>query len=168
MQAELAPWLSATLPPIQTALVRRAMADIGLCEMPPGSNRSPRIDNYLRAVGSPVGSPWCAAAVAAWCRDVGALYPPLNAGSCAAWHRWSLEHSLFTSAPQEGYLVLYDFTGRKQADHIGVIARLTPLKFTIEGNTSLAGFSREGLLVDLKPLNADAVLGYIQPVGSGV
>lgn len=162
----LAPWLSDALPAIQQALVRRAMCDLGICEMPPGSNRSPTIDRYLTAVGSPLGSPWCAAAAAAWCREAGALSPPLNAGSCAAWHRWALEHSVFTDTPQEGYLVLYDFAGVKEADHIGVVVRLDPVRLTVEGNTSLSGYSREGLLVDLKPLNTNAVLGYVQTVAA--
>jgi hypothetical protein len=155
--------LPSNLPALQRSLALQSLLDIGICEMPPGSNRSPRIDEYLTAVGSPLGSPWCAAATAAWCRDAGVAIPPSNAGACETWLRWALEHSSFTDTPQEGCLVLYDFAGTKQADHIGVIVRLSPLKLTVEGNTSLSGFSREGLLVDLKPMDTNAVLGYIVP-----
>ena len=66
--SEIAEWLDDTVPAGDQAIVRRAMCDIGIVEMPPGSNRSPRIDEYVAAVGSPVGSRWCAAAVAAGVR----------------------------------------------------------------------------------------------------
>ena len=69
--SEIAEWLDDTVPALDQAIVRRAMCDIGIVEMPPGSNRSPRIDEYVAAVGSPVGSRWCAAAVAAWRRGGG-------------------------------------------------------------------------------------------------
>jgi hypothetical protein len=61
----VAVWLDDTVSEMQQAIVRRAMCDIGIVEMPPGSNRSPTIDQYVAAVGSPPGSRWCAAALAA-------------------------------------------------------------------------------------------------------
>ncbi|MGH7391749.1 MAG: peptidoglycan-binding domain-containing protein, partial [Candidatus Rokuibacteriota bacterium] len=48
-----------------------AAAEVGVLEQPPGSNRGPRVDQYLRAVGlDPAGGSfaWCAAFVY-WCFD---------------------------------------------------------------------------------------------------
>ena len=41
--------------------------------------------------------------------------------------------------------------------------RRDPLLLSVEGNTSLAGFSRNGLAVDLKQVSTERVLGYVHP-----
>lgn len=69
MSDSTAAWLDESVSALAQAIVRLAMIDIGIVELPPGSNRSPAIDNYVSPVGSPAGSRWCAAAVAAWWRD---------------------------------------------------------------------------------------------------
>jgi len=40
----IAAWLDNSVPELEQSIVRRAMRDIGIVEMPPGSNRSPTID----------------------------------------------------------------------------------------------------------------------------
>ena len=70
-----APWLDVNVPSLHAAIIRRALLDIGLCEIPPGSNRSARIDSYNTATGAPIGSYWCASALAAWWREAGAATP---------------------------------------------------------------------------------------------
>lgn len=94
VERTLAPWLDATTPDLEQRIVRRALCDVGIVEMPPGSNRSPRIDEYVAAVGSPIGSRWCAAALAAWWRKSGATTPDQDAGSCDVWVSWARKHSL--------------------------------------------------------------------------
>jgi hypothetical protein len=144
-------------------IARRALLDVGITEDPPGSNRSPEIDDYLKRVGCPVGQPWCAAAVSAWFRDCGAAVPPKLGASTDEWMRWAKEHQLWTSTPGIGCAVVY---GKgEDAEHIGVVVRLTPRAWTVEGNTSLGGAAeREGIAVDLKPLNVGWRLGYVRPV----
>lgn len=158
---DVARWLPDSLPPLQRHLVVRALADDGLTEMPPGSNRSPVIDEYLRDVGSPVGSPWCAAALAAWWRDCGAEIPPQYAGSAQQWHLWAIRTHRFTVTPQPGYAVLYGTGGR--ADHVGLVTRLTPIELNVEANTSATGYSREGVACFQKPVWKAMVLGYCTP-----
>lgn len=159
-----AAWLDAAVPAMRQAIVRRAMCDIGIVEMPPGSNRSPRIDEYVAAVGSPYGSRWCAAAVAAWWRDCGADVPPVDGGSCNAWMAWARRTRTWSVVPREGSAVVYGSNGI--AVHIGVIVRLTPQLLSVEGNTSIAGgFDAEGIAVVLKRVSPSRVLGYIEPGG---
>jgi len=163
--SEIAEWLDDTVPALDQAIVRRAMCDIGIVEMPPGSNRSPRIDEYVAAVGSPVGSRWCAAAVAAWWRECGADVPPLDAGSCNAWMAWSRRQKSWSSVPVAGSAVVYGSNGI--AVHIGVIVRVAPLLLSVEGNTSIAGNSDpDGIAVAPKQVTASRVLGYIKPGGA--
>jgi hypothetical protein len=162
----LCAWAPASLPPVNLAIAKRALLDIGICEMPPGSNRSGRIDEYVAAVNSPFGSYWCAAAVAAWSRESGAETPPTLGGSCDAWARWARDTGRWTANPEIGRAVVYGVPG--DASHIGVVVRVSPLLLSVEGNTTLEGFGRNGVAVDLKLVNRPRVLGYIDPVPQGM
>lgn len=159
-------WLPNDTPTLARLLVCRALLDVGLVEEPPGSNRSPTIDAYLTAVGSPLGSPWCAAALAAWCRDCGMRVPDALAGECEAWHEMGKARSMLTDEPAPGRIVLYDFTGAKVADHCGLVVRDGPLILTVEGNTTFkrqVGNEREGEGCSLQILDASHVLTYLIP-----
>lgn len=157
-----APWLDATTPQLNAAIVRRALLDIGLCEIPPGSNRSGRIDEYNSATGAPIGSYWCASALTAWWREAGAATPPKDAASCDAWMAWAKLTHRWTQHALPGYAVLYGTP--TDASHCGVVVRASPLLLSCEGNTSLGGFDRNGVAVDLKLVNTPRVLGYVSPV----
>jgi hypothetical protein len=137
------------------------LLDVGICEIPPGSNRSGRIDEYLRAVGSPVGQPWCAAAVAAWWREAGAETPPSLAAACDAWVRWARDTHRWSDRPAVGAAVLYGTPA--DANHIGVVVRTDPLLLSVEGNSTFTGFTREGLAVTLRLVARERVVGYVHP-----
>jgi hypothetical protein len=159
----LADWLPDDTPALQAAIVRRAMTDLGITEMPLGSNRSPRIDSYVTAVGSPLGSYWCAAATSAWFRDSGAMIPVTAAGSCQSWLLWAKQNGSFRTTGAPGFAVLYDYGQNGRANHIGVVVRVSPLILTVEGNTSLDSFDRNGIAVELKKMNTPRVIGFVAP-----
>ena len=48
------------------AAISVAQKEVGVCEVPPGSNRGPRVEEYLKSVGLGPGYAWCAAFVF-WC-----------------------------------------------------------------------------------------------------
>jgi len=158
----VAAWLDDAVGAKEQAIVRRAICDIGIVEMPPGSNRSPRIDEYVAAVGSPLGSRWCAAALAAWWRESGAAVPGADGGSCNAWMAWSKRRKTWSDVPRCGSAVVYGSKG--VAGHIGVIVRTEPVLLSVEANTSIAGgFDPNGVAVALKQVAVSRVLGYIAP-----
>lgn len=160
-----AAWLPANTPVVHRTIVLRALRDVGLLELPPGSNRSPTIDTYVTAVGSPIGSYWCAAAVAAWWRDAGATLPPQAAGATRTWLAWAKLTHRWTPTPLPGRAILYGTDGIP--DHIGVVIRIDPLILTVEGNTSFSQYDRNGIGVDcheLTPELVPRVLGYIDPL----
>jgi hypothetical protein len=160
--SELADWLDDATPAMQQAIVRRALCDVGIVEMPPGSNRSPRIDGYVAAVGSPAGSRWCAAAVAAWWRECGAAVPSVDGGSCNGWMAWAKRRNAWSSQVRVGSAVVYGSRGI--AVHIGVIVRVSPVLLSVEGNTSIAGdLDADGIAVALKRVVVSRVLGYVGP-----
>lgn len=147
---------------LQHKIVLRALQDVGITEVPLGSNRGTRIDRYTKRAGSPLASWWCAIWAGAVFIDCGALVPR----GYAATDNW-LPH--LTNTPAIGAAVLYGLRkkGPVRADmdahHIGIIARLDPLVLTIEGNRAYAGTSNNGVAVDIGPPNRKDILGYVHP-----
>ena len=146
--------------PIATAAIDFARAELGVMEAPPGSNRGPRVDEYLRGVGldPAAGSfPWCAAFVYS-CFDsaatsLGRQNPVVKtAGVLAHWNRakaqgirriLAAEAAAAPGLIKPGHIFIMDFGGG--AGHTGLIVGIQSGKLvTIEGNTNDGG-SREGV-----------------------
>jgi len=152
------------------AIIRRAQQDIPIIENPASSNRSPEIDAMCKRWGVPLGSYWCALWAASVWSDAGAAVPPIamsrdwHPAKCETWRQWALVEGLFTSEPTLGCAVLYGVNGHEPAEHIGTcIVAMEPVKFDLEGNTSLGGYSRNGEITGLKPVDLTRVIGYVTP-----
>lgn len=52
--------------PLASAVLAAAGKEVGVMEVPAGSNSGPRVNQYLASVGEPPGLAWCAAFVY-WC-----------------------------------------------------------------------------------------------------
>lgn len=159
---------SQSLPPIGTVpispLLDRtlgiAAAEIGVMEVPPGSNRGPRVDEYLRAVGldpSEDSYPWCAAFVY-WSfqkaaaqvgnenpciRTAGVLDHWSKAGQAGA-TRLSPQAVIDDFSLLKPGLIFVISTGGGKG-HMGIVEDFRDDRLvTIEGNTNLPG-DREGV-----------------------
>jgi hypothetical protein len=149
-----------------------ALANIGVCEDPVGSNRGPEIDAWAREFGSPLGSYWCALAVAK-ARKVGGLWvPEFDAGSCDEWVYQARHARVMSQTPVPGAAVVYTnqrrissgrYNGQLDAVHIGLVERVTPRLLAIEGNTTLGKYDRDGFVMTLKAVDESRVLGYVLP-----
>jgi hypothetical protein len=74
---------------------------------------------------------------------------------------WAKLRGLWQSNPSVGCAVVY---GKPtDANHIGVVVRVSPLVLSVEGNTALEAYSRNGVAVDLKQVSPGRVLGYVRP-----
>jgi hypothetical protein len=156
--------------PLNAEIIRRAQLDIPILENPPLSNRSPEIDAMCTRWGVPLGSYWCALWTATLWADAGALIPPVDdhrgwhPAKAESWRQWALAEGLFSHEPVHGAAVLYGMNGHEPAHHIGAaVASVTPVLMDFEGNTSGAGFSRNGELATLKVVATDLVIGYVHP-----
>lgn len=118
-----------------------------------GVNRSPRIDEINRFIGSPLGSPYCAAGVS-WCfHQAGASAFPASA-SAGAIHDWFAERGLASHRPNDLRRwrgALFGWTHPDGHGHIGFVRRrLTDASGsvvaigTVEYNTEPPA-AREGL-----------------------
>lgn len=158
-------WLPHDTPDLQRNIIDRALLDVCICETPLGSNRSGVIDSYNNAVGVPAGSYWCASAVSAWWREAGADVPGAQgSASCDTWMAWAKKSGRWSETPSYGAAVLYGTDA--DAHHIGVIVRLEPALFSLEGNTSIGGFDRNGIVVALKLVDTKRVVGYVTPTAA--
>lgn len=158
------------LPPLNAEIIRRAQLDTPILENPPLSNRSPEIDAMCREFGVPLGSYWCALWTASIWKAAGAAIPPVNESKgwhpakAETWRQWALEEGLFSGIPQLGCATLYGSGGNPPAEHIGcALASITPVKLDFQGNSSGAGYSRNGELATLKQVDGDRLIGYISP-----
>lgn len=166
------PGWSFRLPLPDTSAALRAIEEarrcVGVCEEPPSSNRGPEIDAWNRTAGVP--EDWITAGKGYWCASfvthcwhVAGLTTPAKgaAASCDGWMAWAKQTGRWSSEPVLGAAVLYGKPG--DASHIGLVVRLSPAVLSIEGNTTLDGYSRNGELVTLKAVRNARVLGYAHP-----
>lgn len=153
-----AAWLDSALSGARIAIVKWVLDNVIVEEMPTGSNRSALIDAWNTAAAAPLGSPWCASfARAAWL--VGGITPLGNA-ACEDWHQNAVRAGRFTTTAQPGDVALFDLTGGGIADHCGIVTRLTPHLWTMEGNTNSDG-SREGYAVMPHARLGVGLIGYV-------
>lgn len=159
----LASWLPGDVPALHRAIVEHALSTIGIAEEG-GSNRGPEIDRYLRALGVPTAQPWCAAWAAEVYRAAGAEVPTgWRGASTNEWMRWAIETKRWNHRPYYGAAVLYGVPG--DPSHIGIIVRLTPHLYSVEGNTVVGiSYSRDGVAVDFKEVAKSRVIGYSHPL----
>lgn len=161
------PWLSTTNLLSATELaVRESCAAIGICELPPGSNRSPEIDAWNLSAGVPVGSAWCASFAGAMWKKAG-LQVPQGYAACETIRQWAIKTGRFGQhVPTLGGFVLYG--DPTNASHIGVIVRVDPLVLSVEGYSMLEpGSDRNGVVVTVKEVTpTKPVIGYVSITSS--
>ena len=145
---------------LQQTTLQVAGGEIGVMENPLGSNRGPKVDEYLRSVGlnpSTGSFPWCAA-FAYWCfqQAASSLHTsnpaPRTAGALDFWNRAG-NLNLHRISPPEAIanpgfinpgMVFVLSTGAGQG-HVGLVEKVQGVVLTtIEGNTNDNG-SREGI-----------------------
>jgi hypothetical protein len=162
-------------------LLMRADLDIGILEVPNGSNRGTRIDAMAKRAGFPPpadpkreGPYWCAIWAGCVAADMGLLVPQ----GFAATDNWLpyVKEGRWDAKPAPGDFVLYGLKKKGpavtwgDAHHIGIVARVPEpalgqlVTMTIEGNRSLAGTaSNNGIAVDIGPMTRRDILGYVSP-----
>lgn len=105
------------LSPLVTLALKIADAEIGVTEQPPGSNRGPRVDEYVVGVhggGSYLlGNRWCGRfarfVFEQASKDLGLLKPFAGAGDLASaikWRDWARRTGRLRTDPQRGYVGL--------------------------------------------------------------
>lgn len=122
-----------------------AKTQIGVQEIPKGSNWGDKVKEYLAAVNIGSPAPWCCAFVV-WCfrhcQKDKTVIP--TTGSCTFLLNWAKEQGKLVKQPRPGDVFLLLRPGGKSAFHTGLVSSVGALTFgTIEGNSNPGG-SPEG------------------------
>lgn len=158
--------------PLATKALTIAQSQIGVREVPPGSNRGPEVDAYQRSVGlNPEGKySWCAAFVY-YCFnkasiELATINPLVKTGGVLK--HWNETHGrkILTSEVNkdtslEGTIFVISEAGG--FGHTGMVESFdfpSRVVTTVEGNTNEGG-SREGIGVFRRKREIHAIKGFI-------
>lgn len=151
---------------LAAAALRIALTQVGVAEIPKGSNSGPQVDTYLRSVGLKPGNPWCMAFVF-WCVDAAAKQleisnPLIKTGGVLRQYNETTLRKLpgRSTAIKPGDIFIMKFS--KGTGHTGFVTSVIGgLVHTIEGNTNDDG-SREGYEVCQRERPLSSFHGIIQ------
>lgn len=154
-----------------------AEADLGVEEVPRGSNWGPKVQVYLAYVNIDKPAPWCAAAACTWIHRAAIKLglSPTFKKSASAVGIWNNNPSLRVSkdvVPEPGWLFILEHDPVKMTGHVGVVKGIARDLATgdvyfddVSGNSNNKG-SREGFEVCTNMRNAtnnSQLLGWIKP-----
>lgn len=145
-------------------LLETARAELGVKELPAGSNQVKYNTWYYGRAVSGAAYPWCVVFVQ-WCCAQAGVELPAKTASCTALMTAAKKAGLWVTGDyQPGDIVLFDWQGDKRPDHCGIVELALPSgKYaTIEGNTSVSNDSNGGQVMRRTRV-AGAILGAVRP-----
>lgn len=159
---------------VALAALEMARTQIGVREVPLGSNAGPQVKQYLASVDLPTGYAWCAAFVY-WCnreackklgvpnivpKTGGVLNMFNNAKGACITKIDAKNGAINPDAVRPGDIFVMQFKGG--VGHIGFVDKISgDTIITIEGNTDPAG-GREGIGVFSKRRKVSVMRGFIR------
>jgi hypothetical protein len=150
------------LTPLATTTLATAISQLGVQEMPKGSNAGPEVEIYLKSVGLGKGYSWCMAFVY-WCVLQSSLKtavknPLKKTGGVLDQYNSSLH--LVAKIPLGGDIFVMDLG--KGLGHTGIVEKIVGTTlYTIEGNTNGEG-SREGYKVCRKKREIKTIKAFLR------
>lgn len=149
--------------PLAKATLESAVSQLGVTEIPKGSNAGPDVEKYLKSVSLGKGYAWCMAFVywnVAQASLKTGLKNPLKK-TAGVLDQYNATQNLRKLIPQDGDIFIMNFG--KGVGHTGFVEKvLSKNKIqTIEGNTNDDG-SREGYEVCRRTRPTDSILTFIR------
>jgi hypothetical protein len=141
-----------------------ANTQVGVEEIPRGSNKGKDVEKYLKSIGLRGGYAWCGA-FTYWCVDNASkalkiANPLIKTGGVLK--QWNERTELRETIPQSGDIFILDYG--KGLGHTGFVECVDGLNIrTIEGNTNDEG-SREGYEVCRRVRTIKSCRGFIRLV----
>lgn len=148
---------------LSESVIETAKTQIGIQEVPKGSNAGPEVEIYLKSVGLNKGNAWCMAFVY-WvtnesAKKLGIVNPLMKTAGVLT--QWNNRPAMRVKIPQSGDVFIMDF-GKGQG-HTGFVSQVLPngIIETIEGNTNTDG-SREGYAVCKRTRKISSCIGFLR------
>ena len=154
-------------------IIKKAVGEIGVKENPSGSNNVKYNTEYYGGAVKGSAYPWCCAFI--WwifkkCNASKLFYDGKKTAYCPAVESWGKSKKLTVerSKGKPGDIILFDFYGKGESVHIGIIEKVVDNKYQcIEGNTSSTSDDNGGAVMRrLRPLSV--VRCIIRPKYDGV
>lgn len=147
---------------LSTKTIETAISQLGVVEIPKGSNAGPDVEKYLKSVGLGKGYSWCMGFVF-WCTAQAALKTgiinPLKK-TAGVIDQYNSRKNLVITVPVPGCVFIMDF-GKGQG-HTGFVEKIEgDIIHTIEGNTNEDG-SREGYEVARRTRKINTIKAFLQ------
>ena len=159
-------------PPLLTEVLKVARNEIGVKEVPPGSNSGPRVGEYLKSVNLNPGYAWCAAFVY-WCFEqasvnLNCVNPVLKTASCMFhWQKTKGLKITMEEALQKPDLIspgdIFIIRRKGGKGHTGIVTGFTNGYIqTIEGNSNVFHSTEGDGVVALKRKFDTITEGFIK------
>lgn len=134
-------------------LIKKAVGEIGVKENPSGSNNVKYNTEYYGRAVQGSSYPWCCAFI--WwlfkkCNASKLFYDGKKTAYCPAVESWGRSKKLTVerSKGKPGDIILFDFYGKGESVHIGIIEKVVGNKYQcIEGNTSTTSDDNGGAVM---------------------
>ena len=156
---------------VRQRALRVELAEKGVKEHPPGSNRGPRVDQYTAVTGTP-GQPWCAAFQTWAFLQCGKRLSGFSTAYVPSWVESARAGrnglSLVARGDvQPGDCVTFDWQHDGTADHIGMVVTRPDSAgnfSSVEGNTSVGNDSNGGEVM-VRSRSVSQVAAFIRVAG---
>lgn len=147
---------------LSEAIIKKAITQLGVKEIPKGSNAGPEVEIYLKSVGLGKGYAWCMAFVFWVVNEVAiktAIKNPLKK-TAGVLDQYNSRPLLVQKIPQSGDIFIMDFG--KGIGHTGFVEKVVGTQiYTIEGNTNADG-SREGYAVSRRKREIKTIKAFLR------
>jgi hypothetical protein len=150
---------------IRESAITIAKKEVGVQEVPLGSNWGPRVSEYIKAAGYDRGVFWCLCFLY-WCvqkaaEETGSKNPLPRTGSCDLLLTWARRGNHLCKDPQPGDFFFVMAT-ENDAIHVGMVLENNGETIkTIEGNSNSDG-SNNGFKVAIRPKRRVAKLQFVR------
>jgi hypothetical protein len=159
---------------LRARALTNAKREIGVKEMPPGSNDGPRVEQYQAVTGA-YRAAWCASFVAWSYKQAGYPLTGFNTAYCPSYVQQSRQNKQLRQVLAKnvlpGDIAMFDWGNDNVSDHIGFVTSRVAADGsfgTVEGNTSTgtAGSQSNGGCVAARRRNTRDVLCFVRVVPS--
>jgi hypothetical protein len=161
-----------TISPLALATLKIALHEVGVKEVPPDSNRGPRVGEYLKSVRLSAGNPWCAAFIY-WCFEQASAHlnrvnPLPRTGSCMShWNNTKGEKISALQALKNPHLInpgdVFIISLKGGKGHTGIVYDIAGDEIiTIEGNSNAFHSAEGGGVVQLHRKISSITAGFIR------
>lgn len=151
------------MPITKLQIINRALAEVGITEYPPNSNKVKYNNWYYNKEVSGAAYPWCMTFIQWLFKDSNLL--PLKTASCSAlYNKFKVTGQIVTD-PQPGDIVFFKWNASNYpCQHVGIVISVGGSSVvTIEGNTSINSNDNGGSVMKRQRPRNKSIVAYARP-----